>query len=504
MNENLQGINNSYHSRNVSNENKKNFPEQDNDDIIKQLSQITPDDDKSFESSLMMTKNIPKFYEYKCDNNGLSKDSNITKSVLLHDIDQKNINEENLLSNNKYLLLNHKLKFICSLIQTSNINIKKYDDLIQYNTYLENINLLNHYEPINILFDIISELIFVIQKEIKNNNILMREIKRLKYYKNDNEKLIYKLKYSIKQKDEELNQIKSIKNDKFYKYNLDEIKGLKQENKELYKKINIYKTQMKKVESNNNIILNKLNTFKKEKLIKTNISSNLYNCRNIINIPSWNNLNKLNNSYDDSKCSLVKKNINKQNTNFDFYKNNNNYKTLNFYNNETSPKKIISQKSLNNNTINNMYNHRSNNNFIKNDENNINFNEKSIISNMRLLLKDINNMLNLYSSSLDNFNFNNKKTTIEGVNNLNQNIEKDKNIEKIMSFIDKMEGKIKKMEENIKKYNENKRSNSKKFIQVNTSRWKFKKKIHKKKDKKENNSLKINEDSFSSPRNAKI
>ena len=152
MNENLQGINNSYHSRNVSNENKKNFPEQDNDDIIKQLSQITPDDDKSFESSLMMTKNIPKFYEYKCDNNGLSKDSNITKSVLLHDIDQKNINEENLLSNNKYLLLNHKLKFICSLIQTSNINIKKYDDLIQYNTYLENINLLNHYEPINILF----------------------------------------------------------------------------------------------------------------------------------------------------------------------------------------------------------------------------------------------------------------------------------------------------------------------------------------------------------------
>ena len=44
----------------------------DNDDIIKQLSQITSNDDKSFESSLI-SKNIPKYYEIK----NYSKDINI-------------------------------------------------------------------------------------------------------------------------------------------------------------------------------------------------------------------------------------------------------------------------------------------------------------------------------------------------------------------------------------------------------------------------------------------
>ena len=43
----------------------------DNDDIIKQLSQITSNDDKSFESSLT-SKNIPILY----DKNNFSKDIN--------------------------------------------------------------------------------------------------------------------------------------------------------------------------------------------------------------------------------------------------------------------------------------------------------------------------------------------------------------------------------------------------------------------------------------------
>ena len=508
MNEFQKGEKNSSHSKNISNENKTSFHEQDNDDIIKQLSQITPDDDKSFESSLMMTRNFPKFYDYKYDTNRLSKDSNIFPSNFPQDsINKENFNEENPTPNNQYFLLNQKLKYICSLIQISNINIMKYDDLNQFNSYLKDKNLIiNHHKPINLLFDIINELIFVIQKELKNNNILMKEIKRLKYYKNDGEKIIYKLKYSIKQKDEELNQLKSIKNDKFYRYNLNEIETLKQENKELYKKINIYKTQIKKAESINNIILNNFNSVRKEKLRKSKISNKLYNYRNIPNISSLDNLSKLNNSYDDSKCKISKKNLTQQNTNFDFYRNTNNYKTLYITNSETSPIKIISQKLLNNNTINYIINNSNNNNknLTKKDEkyNINNSNESSIVSNMRLLLKDINNMLKLYSSSLNNLNLNNKKSIIEDSNTLNSNIEKDKNIKKILNFIDKIEIKIKKIEDCLKKYNENKRANSRKCILVNTSRWKFKKKIHnKEKVKKENNNLKVKADSLSSPKN---
>ena len=87
------------------------------------------------------------------------------------------------------------MKYLISLIQTSNINIRKYDDLRKFSKYLEDKNsLINIFEPINILFDVIHEFIVVIQKELRNNNILMKEIKRLKYNRSINEREIYKLK----------------------------------------------------------------------------------------------------------------------------------------------------------------------------------------------------------------------------------------------------------------------------------------------------------------------
>ena len=93
-----------------------------------------------------------------------SKDSNIP------------YNEDNSTNTNKNLFLNRKLKYLCSLIQSSNINIKKYDDLKQFDKYLYNKNLVQNFdEPINILFDIICDLIFYIIKEIRNNDILMKE-----------------------------------------------------------------------------------------------------------------------------------------------------------------------------------------------------------------------------------------------------------------------------------------------------------------------------------------
>ena len=49
-------------SRNLRKKQQTNNLSSDNDDIIKQLSQITSNDDKSFESSLT-SKNIPILYD---------------------------------------------------------------------------------------------------------------------------------------------------------------------------------------------------------------------------------------------------------------------------------------------------------------------------------------------------------------------------------------------------------------------------------------------------------
>ena len=139
----------------------------DNDDIIKQLSQITSNDDKSFESSLIL-KNIPMIY----DMNNFSKDNNNNNLSNRNMYGISNLKnspvKENSIITNKHFPLNQKLKYLCSLIQINNINIKKYDDLKDFNKYFSNDVLKpNQLEPINILFDIISELIFYIQREVK-------------------------------------------------------------------------------------------------------------------------------------------------------------------------------------------------------------------------------------------------------------------------------------------------------------------------------------------------
>ena len=507
---------NSFISRNKSNNNRNSNMEQDNDDIIKKLSQITPNEDKSFESSII-SKNLPKFY----DINYLSKDSNITPFIDAKEIlDDNNFDDKKTSRKNNKLLLNQKLKYICSLIQISNINIKKFNDLMQFNKYLYDENLIvNHNEPINILFDIISELVFYIQKEMKNNDLLMKEVKRFKYNKNDDERQIFKLKCDIKEKDKEINELKSIKKDEYYKYNLNEMNELKQENKELYKKINTYKTQMKKVESSNRIILNKLKSYKNEKNnlnLNNNISLNSLNNKNQNDLYNIYNITKLNNSYEDKKCTLIKSafNNNRKKNNFNLYYCNYKNKTIN-YDDVPSPankikSKISNYKAINYNTIigntrtDNFYNLNNNN---ANDNSKNNNNGGSLILSMKLLLKDINNMLNVYNSTLDKIKIgnitksnNNKKTIID-----KEKTEQDyKNLKYLNEVLDKMNATIKNLEMKMKGCNSENRipnsntngnNNKKKLIHVNTSKWKFIKKTHKK------NEIDINKNSSTSSLN---
>ena len=460
--------------------NKKSYLESDTQDMIRQLSQITQSDDKSFESSMMNTKNFPKFYEFISDKNKLSKDSNLTTLTPAQIFNEKDLKinydiNDNSLINNNYTKLNQKLKYICSLIQISKINIKKYDDLRQFNKFIyKNDIIINDYDPINILLDVITELVFYVQKKVKDNDILMHEIKRLRYNMNDKDKQIYKLKISNKGKDNELNELRAIKKDEYFKYNLNEINKLKQENKELYKKINTYKTQMKKVESYNKEILSKLNSFNnKERKTNQYNNSHLSN-NNSNNIQNLHSKNELSNSYDETKYNIIKKKIKFKRNNL----NNSNYKfrTINnspyFSPMKTTDDKKLNEKEFNRNTINGEN---------INKENNSNNNKGvSIVSNMRLLLKEINELLNKYNSLLDKVKIGNNINT----NNLlkksdshqNQAIIEDKKINFInKDFFNKMDNIIKKMENNIKEDDKNKSQSTKKFIQVNTSKFIYKK-----------------------------
>ena len=452
--------------------NKNNNTSSDNDDIIQQLSQLTSNDDKSFESSLI-TKNIPILYDInnyysKGINNNLSernKNLNSIKNL------KKNSEEENLLINNKYFPLNQKLKYLCSLIQIFNINIKKYDDLQQFSRYFTNdIIKSNQLEPINILFDIISELIFYIQRETKNNSILMKEIKTIKQKRKEQENLINKINVQIQEKEKELEDIKTIKNKKFYEYTIKEkeINDLKKENQELANKINTYKNQIKKFRFNNIPFLTQLesNNSKKENF-NYSLFNDLNNSKNIYNLYT------LNNSYDNSLANLNKRNKSIENNVNNFYltrdskRNNNNF--INF-NKNFSPLKTLNNEKMTKSRRN--YNNENNNN-----DKNIN---GSIIINLKMLLKEINDMLCIYNSHLEKIN-------------LNNNINGNNNIKEIYSFVNEMSDKMNKLK-NFTELNDDKNDVIyKKSIQVNTSRWKFRKKSNNKnKFRKINENINLN------------
>ena len=490
----------------IESKKESNF-EQDSEEILRQISQITPSEDKSFDSPVIFSKNRPIFNDYNIDINQIAKENNISSFSSINEKynkrnDTKNENtlnddnNNNILINNKQITLNQKLKYLCSLIQISNINIRKYDDLRQFKKYLEDKNsIINIFEPINLLFDIINELIFVIQKELRNNDILMKELKRLRYNRNNNEREIYKLKMIIKDKDKELNELRILKNDEYYKYNENEINELKNENKELYKKINTYKLQVKKAELNNNEIKNRLQSFNTDKIIIKNnnipfsnkINLVKKNITNIIpNIYTINDINNNNNNKFNQSCFSFKKNNCHNSEN----------KILNKNKNYSASKNNFKNLSQNN-TSNDSYSNTNNNNIdIYNSSNNSFNNGRSIITNLMFLLKEINDLLNVYNSSLSAINIGNNninkineiENKTKNENNNNQSSEEKNNINAISNdFINKINNVIK----NIKYYmkEENKDKLNKKLIYVNTSKWKFRKKSH---NKKNNQKIKNN------------
>ena len=473
--------------------------EQDSEDILREISQIAHSEDKSFDSPVVFTKNKAIFNDYNIDIDQLAKDNDIsTFSSNFEKYNKKNKNKtldyhNNMLINNKQLLLNQKLKYLCSLLQTLNINIMKYGDLKQFNKYLEDkTSFTNIFEPINILFDIIHELIVVIQKELRNNNILMKELKRLRYNRSINEREIYKLKMNIRVKDKELKQLKVLKKDEYYKYNENEMNELKNENKELYKKINTYKQQMKRVEENNNEMKYKLQSFNTDRttlknnngpinLVKYNSN---YNFPNLLSITDINSNNK---GMNDTVCSLKKKT-----SFFSEIKNVNNKRNY-------SASKVMSFKSIsqNYNYLNDSY-YNSNNNI--NNSNKKKFsNGRSIIANLMFLLKEINELLNAYNSSISSIKFN-KFNTIE----IDSKNEDEKNNINIINndFINKLTNLVNNMKDYMKEENKNTLNQSKDqvnnrkiLIHVNTSKWKFRKKSHKnnvqKNEESENSSLNL-------------
>ena len=495
-----------YEYKNGIDKNKDIACEQDSQEILREISQIIRTEDKSFDSPVIISKNKPIFNDYNIDIDQLAKDNNISSFSLNYENpnkknyikNEKNLDtENNLLINNKQLSLNQKLKYLCSLIQTSNINIRKYEDLIQFNKYLEDKNtIINIFEPINVLFDVINELIIFIQRELRNNDILMEELKRFRYKKSINEREIYKLKMNIKDKDKELNELKNLKKNEYYKNNENEINDLKNENKELYKKINTYKLQMKKIELNNNEMKNRLQSFNNDKLIKINNKTfNLIKYKSNSVIPNLYNITDLykynkKNLDETSPCYLRKKTL--------FYSENRNL----IKNRNYSASKVMSFKNLsqNMNNINDSYINSTNYNI--NNSNKKYKNGRSIISNLMLLLKEINELLNIYNSSLSSIKISNnnlynncsidKKAKIED----NKILEEKNNINIISNdFINKVSKIINNYKEYIKEddkdqdklseskvqlsENKDQSNNKKKLIHVNTSKWKFRKKSHK-------------------------
>ena len=184
----------------------------------------------------------------------------------------------------------------------------------------------------------------------------------------------------------------------------------------------------------------------------------------------------LNDSYDDSKSSFTKTNLIKRNNNC-FNKKN---QTIN-YNTYSTPMNGININEYNNtnyNTIDHSRNDENKNYKNKNEDN---------ISSMKTLLKEINEMLKKYNSTLDKINFN---QIINNHNNNNIKMLDEGKMKNTNDFLYKMDNKIKTIENYMKDNNKNKNCRDNSLIQVNTSsKWKFRKKTHKKKEEKDYNSL---------------
>ena len=290
-------------------------------------------------------------------------------------------------------------------------------------------NLLINKNNINVLYETLNQLLeFIIDilNSIKSNRTKSNN-------KIGNEKIILKLKNELKEKEKNLGEI--INNSRYEQEKLNEIINtnnidityLKKENKELMGKLAVYQKQLIKIESNNEILEEKMNKIIIEKTNKSINSSTSVRSSFVEN-----NFNKPDNS------------INKHNeTNID-----------SFNMTQPLPQRYIApseqNKNMNINKLNEKYNL-----------------SKKLNMNLIELLKEINNLLCFYDSFL------NKENGINKNKNLGNNIKNLINFMDINALIDENKTKnfhnefmrnaeiiFNKMEEFIKNINNQKNKNN--------------------------------------------
>ena len=190
----------------------------------------------------------------------------------------ESINEkivDNKIKENKIAIINKKIENIFSIIKNMkqiDKNLKKKDIKKILNNFLllkneANINT-NFFESINELLDYIIELL----NSIVNNNMKYNN-------KVGNEKIILKLQNEIKEKEKEIGELinkTNLEKEKLennYKLNNTEILNLRKENKDLTNKLLNVQKHISKLETNNEILEQKLNSLILEKTSKTINSS---------------------------------------------------------------------------------------------------------------------------------------------------------------------------------------------------------------------------------------
>ena len=387
----------------------------DTEQIMNQLELLSFTDDKSFEDQTLFQKSRSNF------KHGTKE---LINNYYLNIQPENQIPEEKVITNtnknykdnsnykDKKEILQLKVDNILTTLRLSDnkINVKYYGFLFRFKDYFRDNLLLNYHSQFNDLFDLIIELLFVIKKDNEKNE---------GNNKNNKNGIILKLEKEVSYKDKQigelLNKLKTEeqKIQKNSKDNNNELNALKKEIRELYYQISLYKNHIKKLDTNNMILEEKLNNIILEKINKRSLSMNNRNEHEI-----------------QTKSINMNNNIN-----------------INNYNGIISPTPPNLEIVKTNEPINN-------NKKINKEDNSI----KKLNINLINLLKEINKIIGVYDLSLNKANIDD--TQINVVTNINNMIDynilndsdKMENFHKtFLGNMDKILNKIDKLIENYKK-----------------------------------------------------
>ena len=99
-----------YEYKNGLDKNRESNFEQDSEDILREISQIVRNEDKSFDSPVIISKNKPIFNDYNIDIDQLAKDNNISSFSSNYEKHNKRnfIKNEKTLDNENNISINNK------------------------------------------------------------------------------------------------------------------------------------------------------------------------------------------------------------------------------------------------------------------------------------------------------------------------------------------------------------------------------------------------------------